>query len=136
MPGSAQLKSQKGFSLVELMITLTIFSVGILAVAGMQITALKSNSSSNIRGVQTDMATSILEEILTWPVTSFADATNINWVFGAGEDTVLSGGTYTATYSVDVDYNGVNNLIYVEVDVVPTFGSQRTYTATGFKRGI
>ncbi len=125
-----------GFTLVEVLVALTIFSFGILAVAGMQITAIKVNSSSNTRSVQTDVTASILAEILTWPVSSFSDVIDTPWTFNAGNGTILSGGTYSANYSVDVDYNGVDNLIFVEVDVQQTNGLQRTYSATGFKRGI
>jgi len=133
---SKRTRNALGFTLVEVLVALTIFSIGILAVAGMQITAIKVNSSSNTRSVQTDVTASILAEILTWPVSSFSDETDTPWTFNAGNETVLSGGTYSANYSIDVDYNGVDNLILVEVDVQQTNGLRRTYSATGFKRGI
>ena len=128
--------NSSGFTLVEVLIALTIFTIGILAIAGMQITAIKVNSSANVRSVQTDITASILEEILTWPVSSFSDIVDEPWPFNAGNETILSGGTYSADYSIDVDYNGINNLILVEVDVQQTNGLRRIYSATGFKRGI
>jgi type IV pilus assembly protein PilV len=127
--------NESGFTLLEVLIALTIFSVGLLGIAGMQITAIKTNSSSNTRSVQTDVAASVLEEILTWPDSSFSDTTNATWTFNAGDDTVLSGGTYRATYTLDVDYSGINNLIFVEVTVQQINGFQRIYKATGYKRG-
>ena len=128
--------NSSGFTLVEVLIALTIFAIGILAIAGMQITAIKVNSSANVRSVQTDITASILEEILTWPVSSFSDVVDEPWTFNAGDGTILAGGTYSADYTIDVDYNGINNLILVEVDVQQTNGLQRTSSATGFKRGI
>ena len=125
-----------GFSLVEVLVALTIFAIGILAIATMQITAIKVNSSANIRSVQTDMTASILEEILTWPVSSFPADVDETWNFDTGDETILAGGTYTADYSIDVDYNSITNLILVEVVVDQTNGLQRRSTATGFKRGI
>ena len=43
------LKKQKGFTLIEVLISLIIFAVGLLAIAGMQITSIKGNHfSSNV----------------------------------------------------------------------------------------
>jgi len=133
---STCIDNSSGFTLVEVLVALTIFAIGILAIAGMQITAIKVNSSANVRSVQTDITASILEEILTWPVSSFSDVVDEPWTFNAGDESILAGGTYSADYSIDVDYNGINNLILVEVDVQQTNGLRRTSSATGFKRGI
>jgi len=43
------LKKQKGFTLIEVLFSLIIFAVGLLAIAGMQITSIKGNHfSSNV----------------------------------------------------------------------------------------
>ena len=39
--------NEKGFSLIEIMIAITVFAIGILAVGKMQITAIKGNSFAN-----------------------------------------------------------------------------------------
>ena len=129
---------EKGFTLVEVLVAMTIFAIGLLAIAGMQITAIKTNSSANTRTVQTDMAASVLEEILSWPVSNFPDLdTGVDvidepWVFDAGSNMVLSGGTYSADYSLKLN-EPVSKIIQVEVNVQQANGLRRTYSVTGFK---
>lgn len=57
--------SQRGFSLIELLVALVIFSVGLLAVAGLQTVAKQSNYESLQRTAAAQIAYGLLEEMRT-----------------------------------------------------------------------
>ena len=59
-----QIINKKGFTLVEIMIALTIFSMGILGVAVMQISAIKGNASSSRLTTASAVAQGRMEELL------------------------------------------------------------------------
>jgi type IV pilus assembly protein PilV len=59
-------QNEAGFSLIEVLVALTIFAVGLLATAGMQITALQSNAGAHKMTSINTAAAGIMEEILTW----------------------------------------------------------------------
>lgn len=56
--------NDKGFSLIELLIAVFVFSVGILAVASMQLQAVGSNSGSLIISQATSLAEAKAEELM------------------------------------------------------------------------
>lgn len=60
-----QHSSQFGFSLLELLIALIVFSLGLLAVAGLQTLAKQSNFESIQRTVAAQIANGLLEDIRT-----------------------------------------------------------------------
>ena len=57
--------SQRGFSLIELLVALIIFSVGLLAVAGLQTVSKQSNYESLQRTAAAQIAYGLLEEMRT-----------------------------------------------------------------------
>ncbi len=59
-----KITADRGFTLVELLVALTIFAVGLLAIAGMSVTSLKGNSHAGTLTAATTLAEGILEEIL------------------------------------------------------------------------
>jgi type IV pilus assembly protein PilV len=64
-----RLKQQGGFTLIEVLIALTIFAVGLLAIAAMQTSAIRMNSTA---GHLTDLSTwgmDKLEELISLPYT-------------------------------------------------------------------
>lgn len=50
------MKYQNGFSLLEVLIAIVIFSFGLLGLAGLQLVSLTSNQSANIRSTATALA--------------------------------------------------------------------------------
>jgi len=62
---------EKGFSLIEILIAITVFAIGILAVGKMQIHAIAGNSDAAWRSSANSIAMSFLEEFRTM---SFDDA--------------------------------------------------------------
>lgn len=58
-------KKQKGSSLIEVMIAIVIFAMGVQGLTGLQIVALKSNQGSLSRSVAAEHAYSILDSMRT-----------------------------------------------------------------------
>lgn len=56
-------KKNKGFSLIEVMIAMAIFSIGILAVGSMQLSSTKNNTTGNITTQATMLARQKIEEL-------------------------------------------------------------------------
>lgn len=132
-------KADAGFTLIEVLIALSIFSIGLLSIAGMQGTAIRANSRANTLSVATSIAQGVMEEILARDsdASLFAsDVANVTWDLAPGVSaTTLSldgAGTYSATYTIDAD-NPVSDVTRVDVSVT---GGNRTVTLTGFKRTI
>lgn len=107
-------KGASGFTLVEVLIAMTILTIGLLAISQMQITALQATSFSHSVSVTNSLASGVLDSILAWDQKnpSYANLTSDGtyvWDFdpltaGVQNTVTLAGaGTYTATYTVDAD---------------------------------
>lgn len=60
---SSQRKSQRGITMVEVLVAMLIFAIGLLGVAGMQSLALKSTDNSNTRSLVNIHAYEIVERM-------------------------------------------------------------------------
>ena len=98
--------NQKGFTLVELLVALTIFAIGLLAIAGMQLTGMRESNKAFTRDVSGTLAQGILDEILS---RDGGDAIFVNTAkpLGLRSDTVATNpwneagaGTYKGKYTV------------------------------------
>ena len=87
-------RNEVGFSLIEVLISLTILSVGLLAVAGMQITSIKGNFSSGNVTNATVLAQSKLEELKR------LSYTGSNLVSGQHSEGAISGSIFSMFYDV------------------------------------
>ncbi|WP_168203123.1 type IV pilus modification protein PilV [Marinobacter fonticola] len=56
-------RSQSGFTMIEVLVALLVFAIGLLGVAGMQTLALKSTENSNIRSLANLHAYEIVERM-------------------------------------------------------------------------
>jgi len=59
-----RINNEKGFSLIEILIAITIFAIGMLAVGKMQITAIKGNSFANDLTKATTLAQDRMEKLI------------------------------------------------------------------------
>lgn len=141
-------RSQAGFSLVELLVAIVIMAIGLLGLAELQITAMKTNSKSEGMLAATSLAQEIIEQVTAMNESDplFDASTNDQvWPGGspgqpAGTFVLAGAGAYNVTYDVLINYQGVTNLCLVRVDVVPeneplldVFG-RRAVTMTTLKR--
>ncbi len=110
-------KEQGGFTLLELLIALTILAIGLLALAAMQGVAINSNSVANKQTVHSMLAQQAVEDIASY---AYSDGIFSSTVSGATYSTmvVTGAGTYNATYAV--------NLAPVITDNLATSATQTT----------
>ena len=64
--------NQKGFTLLEVLVALTIFAIGVLATATMQLTSIKGNSIARGQTEATTLAQSKIGELLILPYSAAA----------------------------------------------------------------
>lgn len=143
------INDEKGFTLVELLIALAILSVGLLALAGMQVSAITGNKSASRLSAMTAVAQGVMENIMSRPASdSFfgsgptantavaTNATNCDIdpsaLVGSNTFNMQAVGTLTATYSI-VRNNPVTNVAMITVTVtVPA--AAKTISIVNYKR--
>jgi len=57
----------RGFTLIEVLIALAIFAIGILAIAGLQIRSINLNSSARMQSEATIVAVDVMERLASLP---------------------------------------------------------------------
>ena len=106
----------RGFTFVELLVVIAIFSIGVLAVASMQVTAIHANASARMSGEATALAANQLEALM---------ASGYNTAEELSSDPVdnphvLNEGAYKINWIVtdsDIDGDGTNESKTVFVTV-------------------
>lgn len=88
--------NSRGFTLIEVMISLAIFSIGILAIACLQIASINGNSSARMQTEATTLAVERLERLIALPY----DHTELDE--GNNPHQVTSG-NYTISWNVSED---------------------------------
>ena len=121
------MKEQHGFSLLEVLISVSIFSVGLLAVASMQMTAAKGNHFSGALTEASYLAVGQMETLLSLPYTDDELAA------GGHPDPPLIESIYTVTWNVAEDET-TDNTKNIHVTVAWTErGTPRTLSFEGIK---
>jgi len=96
---------EAGFTLIEVILAISILTVGLLAVASMQVSAIRGNSYADCVTEAAVLAQDKLEELM---------AENYSDVGSSNEQA----GQYTVTWSVDPNgASGVANTMIIEVTV-------------------
>ena len=70
-------KNIKGFTLIEVLVTVVVVSIGLLGLAGLQINGLRANMSSEARSKATLLASDIVERMRANPIGVAANAYNL-----------------------------------------------------------
>lgn len=130
------MRNEKGFSIVELLFAILLLTIGLVAVAGMQSTAINGNAWANKLSTATVLAQEALEEILARGPSGAIFSGNSTAAYDLDPNTIgnnisiRGAGTFSATRTITVDtpVAGV-----VKIDVTITDGI-RTVTMTGYKR--
>ena len=105
-----RLKKENGFTLIEVLIALTIFAVGMLAVAAMQNSAIKMNSTA---GKLTHLATWGMDKIEELSALPYADPS----LDSSGNPHQEVSGEYTVSWTV-IDDNPMTNTKNITVTVI------------------
>ena len=111
----------KGFTLIEVLIVMAIFSIGILAVAAMQMTSTKGNASARRMTEATALAENQIENLMQLAY-DHADHTPINNPHGGRQ------GPYPVNWNateIDLDADGTNDSKTVDVTVSWSYGGDR-----------
>ena len=103
----------RGFTFIEVLIVLAIFSIGVLAVAVMQVTSISTNASARMSGEATALATNQVEALMALPY----DDPDLD---PAANPHGFVQGAYTVSWTVtdsDIDSDGTNDSKTVNVTV-------------------
>ena len=103
----------RGFTFVELLIVIAVFSIGILAVASMQVTSINANASARLSGEATALAANQIEALMA---SGYGDDA-LNPAFNPHK---IVQGAYTINWVVtasDIDGDGTNESKTVFVTV-------------------
>ena len=142
-PKRRQLDS--GFTLIEVLVAMIILSIGLLAVASMQASAMRSNSFAERVTVITTVAQGAMEDLLARADSDpIFDTAAANVVFDLDPSTAaatrtIQGITYSATYTITpnpiIPPNAAPTLNVARV-VMTITGGGRTITLTSYKRSL
>jgi len=137
--------NQKGFSLVELLVAIMLFSIGIMAIATIQDIAIRENRHANTIASAGAIAQEVMENILSWDSSDArfpssgsvtANYAQLGSTGNAASVLIPGAGTFTATYTMtaNAQLNGAGATIadFTRIDVTVTNGTI-SYTLTGYK---
>lgn len=153
---------ERGFTLLELLVAITLMAIGIFAVLGMQSVAMRANSLANQLSVAAALAQQVQEDLLSQSgsdaifatssannvYSRFPDPNNPSQLtqntisFSSGAASNAGAGTYSATYSITVGTgangipSGLSRVVVTVTGVAGTAAEGRNVTMTCLKRTV
>lgn len=146
--------NQKGFTLLELLVAVSLMAIGLLAVVSMQAVAINSNSIANRSAVATAFGQGVMDEILARPITDALLNTSTGGfvlyvapTYLSSDVTVTNAGIYRARVwtrtntptknvtRIDVIVNRQDTAAFT-ADMILRLGTGGTLTFTAFKRVV
>jgi type IV pilus assembly protein PilV len=130
------MKNTRGFTLIEILIAVAIFSIGVLAVAKMQLWNVKNNTTGNLTTMATLLGRAKIEELKGHDITD----TELNTGDYEDSDNPIDadgnpGGIFTRRWTVTNPLAG-NNTRQIEVQVSWNgLGQNRNVVLTTITRG-
>jgi type IV pilus assembly protein PilV len=127
-----------GFSLVELLIAITVLAVGLLSVANMQTVAISSGAFSQKLMVASELANEAMEDILAWdPAHPSLNAT-LSDIPYATNVSLAGGGTFTITYSTRINTPsfGTTSIVVTVTEVGNPLRSITPVVLSGYRRVV
>ena len=108
---SGRLNGEHGYTLLEVLVAISIFMVGILAIGSMQASALKGNSVAGGVTQAVEIAQRHIEEIMSIPAAELTPDTPTTF-----KEPPIFGNTYTVTRVVAA-HPSISNAITIQVRV-------------------
>lgn len=112
VPENQKPKNAQGFTLIEVLIAMAIFAIGILAVTSMQMRSIKQNTSAGLQTAATTMAVDWMEQLMSLPYEAA-------WLDEAASPFVAQNGDYTVQWTINEDPNNTG-LPIKQIDIVVT----------------
>lgn len=128
-------RDENGFTLLELLVAMSVLSIGILGIATMMATGIGTGRFAHVVAVESSIASSVIEEMTARDGSDAIFSANaagaVYDLDTASADTgrVVQGRRYTATYSITTNNPVVGA---AKIDVVVT-GGGRTATYSSLK---
>ena len=122
LPGNKKQTNAPGFTLIEVLIAMAIFAIGILAVTSMQIRSINQNTSARLQTEATTLAVDWMERLISLP---YEDA----WLDEAASPLEAQNGNYTIQWTVNEDPN-TTGLPIKQIDIQVTHAHRNAKTVS------
>ncbi len=132
--------SNKGFTIIEVLIAMAIFSIGILAVTKMQFSSIKGNRTSFQISEALSLGEGKMEELMYVPYTTVIDTNNdgitgldANTVGSTDGSKITTDGRYTILWNI-ADNFPVNNTKTIKI-IILWNGGKKNLSISCIKAG-